>query len=97
MFKYTKHFLKKTEELFGELDYTIRYERGSFQSGYCIVEDRKIAVINRFFDTEARINTLIEIMHKVEIDADKLSEKGLSHYQTLAKSPVLSEPEEANI
>ncbi len=86
MFKYTKHFLKKTEDLFGEIQYVIRYERGSFKSGYCIVEDRKIAVINKFFDTEARINTLIEILNVIEVDLTKLTEGAASHYKALMKS-----------
>ncbi len=49
--RYTQTTLKKLEGLFDELDYSIRYEKGNFQSGYCIVENRRIAVINKFFDT----------------------------------------------
>ncbi len=74
MFKYTSHSLKKLENLFGEMDYTIRYEKGNFQSGYCIVENRKIAVINKFFDTEGRINVLLEILSTIEVDRERLSE-----------------------
>ena len=33
MFKYTKHQLKKIEGLLEEIGYTIRYEKGNFQSG----------------------------------------------------------------
>ena len=73
--RYTLTTLKKLEELFSELDYSIRYEKGNFQSGYCIVENRRIAVVNKFFDTEARINCLLEILTKVEINPDDLSEK----------------------
>ena len=73
--RYTQTTLKKLEELFGELDYAVRYEKGSFQSGYCIVESRKIAVVNKFFDTEARINCLIEILNNLEFDPATLSEK----------------------
>jgi hypothetical protein len=83
--KYTKHFLKKAEDLFAEMDYIIRYERGSFKSGYCIVEDRKIAVINKFFDIEARINTLVEILHLTEIDLERLSETGRSVYKEMTR------------
>jgi hypothetical protein len=75
LMRYTQTTLKKLEELFAELDYTIRYEKGSFQSGYCLVEHRKIAVVNRFFDTEARINCLLDILSKLEYDANDLSEK----------------------
>ncbi len=63
------------EELFGELDYTIRYEKGNFQSGYCLVENRRMAVVNRFFDTEARINCLMEILSNMEFEMELLSEK----------------------
>lgn len=93
MFKYTKHFLKKTEDLFAEIEYIIRYERGSFKSGYCIVEDRKIAVINKFFDTEARINTLIEILNVVKIEEEVLSEGAAAHYKALMKSVLKKEKE----
>ncbi len=58
----TKHGLKKLETLLGELGYTVRYEKGNFQSGYCLVESRRIAIINKFFDTEARISCLFDIL-----------------------------------
>jgi len=72
--RYTQTTLKKLETLFGELDYTIRYEKGNFQSGYCLVENRRIAVVNKFFDTEARINCLLDILSKFEFEPDQLSE-----------------------
>ena len=73
--RYTQTALKKLEELFGELDYAVRYEKGSFQSGYCLVENRRIAVINKFFDTEARINCLLDLLSDMEYDAYNLSPK----------------------
>ena len=73
--RYTQTTLKKIEELFGELDYSIRYEKGNFQSGYCLVENRRIAVVNRFFDTEARINCLMDILSSLEFDLEHLSDK----------------------
>jgi hypothetical protein len=71
--RYSTTTLKKLEELFRELDYTIRYEKGNFQSGYCIVEQRRVAVVNKFFDTEARINSLLEILANLEFDLEQLS------------------------
>ncbi len=75
MLKHTTTTLKKLEELFDELGYEVRYEKGSFQSGYCLVEDRKIAIVNRFFDTEARINVMLDILAQLQPEAEKLSEK----------------------
>ena len=73
--RYTQTTLKKLEDAFGELDYAVRYEKGSFQSGYCLVENRRIAVVNKFFDTEARINCLLDILSRLEVDTENLSEK----------------------
>jgi len=84
--KYTKTTLEKLQKVFDELDYTIRYERGNFQSGYCIVEDRKIAVINKFFDVESRINTLIEILSSIEVDQSVFSDKSLDFYKKASKT-----------
>jgi hypothetical protein len=88
---YTKHTLQKIEELMTELQYTVRYEKGSFQSGYCLVESNKIAVVNRFFETEGRINTLIDILDKIEVNADVLTEKGLKTYKEVRKKAIEKE------
>jgi hypothetical protein len=58
----TKHSLKKLETLLKELGYTVRYEKGNFTSGYCLVEQRRIAIVNRFYDTEGRIGVLSDII-----------------------------------
>jgi len=74
MFKYTQHTLDKIEELLNEAGYNIRYEKGNFKSGYCILEDKKVAVVNKFFSVEARINALIDIISEIELDETLLSE-----------------------
>ena len=73
MFKYNAHLQKKIEDLFGELNYTIRYEKGSFNSGYCILEHKKVVVINKFHALEAKIGALIEILQQIAIDRSVLS------------------------
>ena len=42
--KYTEKTLDKIGKLIEETGYIVRYERGSFQSGFCILEDRKVVV-----------------------------------------------------
>jgi hypothetical protein len=64
---YTITTQKKLEALLEALSYKVRYEKGNFQSGYCLVKDRKVAVINKFFATEARINSLLDIISIIEI------------------------------
>lgn len=85
MIKYTKHTLKKVEELFKTIKYIVRYEKGNFQSGYCIVENKRIAVINKFYDAEARINCLIDILGNIEVDKTALEEKELALYEQLTQ------------
>jgi hypothetical protein len=71
--KYTQHTLDKLEELLSEVDYVIRYERGTFQSGYCILEQKKVVVLNKFLQLEGRINTLVDIISKLVPNPDVLS------------------------
>ncbi|MFZ2900944.1 MAG: hypothetical protein WA004_20090 [Saprospiraceae bacterium] len=85
-FKYTTYALKKLETLFEELEYSVLYEKGNFQSGYCIVQQRKVVVINKFFETEARINTLLEILGLIEVNEEKLSEASRKFLEKVNKS-----------
>ncbi|MEQ9375800.1 hypothetical protein [Imperialibacter roseus] len=76
--KYSKHFLNKLEDIFAESDYILRYEKGSFHSGYCILRDTKIAIVNKYFPLDGKINALLEILKSIEIDPKGLSEKNRS-------------------
>ncbi len=80
-FKYTPATLRKLEQLFGEASFIVRYEKGTFQSGCCLLEDRKVVVVNRFLSTEGRINALLEILPNVAPDAEKISPEWLPFYQ----------------
>ena len=71
--KYTQTTLDKIEKVIEETGYIIRYERGTFQSGFCILEDRKVVVLNKFLQLEGRINTLIELIPQLKIDAETLT------------------------
>ncbi|RYY13014.1 MAG: hypothetical protein EOO04_32640 [Chitinophagaceae bacterium] len=71
--KYTQNTLDKIEKILDEASYVVRYERGTFQSGYCILEDRKVVVLNKFLQTEGRINTLFEIIPQLEIDTESFT------------------------
>ena len=79
--KYTQHNLDKIEKVVEECGYVIRYERGTFQSGYCILQDRKVVVLNKFFQTEGRINTLIDLMPQLEINFDALTHESQKMYE----------------
>ena len=78
--KYTQSTLDKLEKIVEEAGYMTRYERGTFQSGYCILEQKKVVVLNKFLQTEGRINTLIDIIPQLDIQTDKLSEESKKLY-----------------
>ena len=86
MSKYTRHNLQKLEDLYRELKIAVRYEKGNFQSGYCIVTGKDIVIVNKFFDVEARMNTLLEIIEQGKIDLSGLPEEILESYHKLRKS-----------
>ncbi|MBX2843766.1 MAG: hypothetical protein KTR26_18490 [Flammeovirgaceae bacterium] len=73
--KYTKNFLAKLEDLFSETSFILRYEKGSFKSGYCLLKDNKVAIINKYFPLEGRINSLLDIIREIEINPTDLSDK----------------------
>ena len=87
-FKYTPNTLKKLEELYEEARYIIRYEKGNFNSGYCILEDRRVVVINKFFSVEGRINALIEILPSIEVNESELSGDMLKWYKQVKAEPA---------
>ncbi|MBS1687854.1 MAG: hypothetical protein JSS96_03965 [Bacteroidetes bacterium] len=85
-FKYTANTLKKLEQLFEEARYIIRYERGNFNSGYCILEDKRVVVINKFFSTEGRINALMEILPTIDVNEEELSGEMQKWYKQMKET-----------
>ncbi len=83
--KYNPQALNKLEKIFSEAGYVIRYERGNFQSGYCILEDKKVIVLNKFLSTEGRINTAIELLPQLKINYDLLTHESQKMYEEVMK------------
>lgn len=78
--KYTQSTLDKLESVIELSGYVLRYERGTFQSGYCILESKKVVVLNKFLQTEGRINTLIDLIPQLEINPDALPDDNRKLY-----------------
>jgi len=79
--KYTQNTLDKIESIAEQNGYVIRFERGTFQSGYCILQAKKVIVINKFFQTEGRINALIDLLPQLEINFDALTHESQKMYE----------------
>jgi hypothetical protein len=84
--KYTQNVLDKLEAIPEQTGYVLRYERGTFQSGFCILEERKVVVLNKFLQTEGRINTLMDLIPQLNINTELLTEESKKLYlEVMAK------------
>ena len=81
--KYTQTTLDKLEAVVEEAGYVLRYERGTFQSGYCILEQKKVVVLNKFLQLEGRINIMLDLIPQLEINTELLSEESQKLYQDI--------------
>jgi hypothetical protein len=83
-FKYNAALLKKVEDILKEGGYTVRYEKGNFQNGFCILEKRRVVVINKFHEAEAKINSMMEILRTIkDIELENLSNESASLYKQI--------------
>ncbi|WP_026752639.1 hypothetical protein [Sediminibacterium sp. C3] len=88
--KYTQSTLNKLEDILGESDYVVRYERGTFQSGWCLLESRRVVVLNKFLNIEGRINTLMELIPQLDIQFDKLTLESQKLYEEVVRKAVIT-------
>lgn len=84
--KYTTQFLSKLEDIFSESDYMLRYEKGNFNSGYCLLKETHIAIVNKYYPLEGKVNALIEILKQIELNTDKMTDKNKKLYQEIHQS-----------
>ena len=83
--KPTQATLNKLEKILDEANYIVRYERGTFQSGYCILEAKKVVVLNKFLSVEGRINTLIDLLPQIKLNFDLLTHESQKLYEEIIK------------
>ena len=81
--KYTQATLEKAEKILDEARYVVRYERGTFQSGYCILEQKKVVVLNKFLQVEGRINTLLDIIPQLDMQPESLTPESRKMYEAI--------------
>ncbi|QCK14783.1 hypothetical protein [Mangrovivirga cuniculi] len=86
--KYTKSFLNKLEDVFAESDYILRYEKGNFKSGYCILNDNKVVIVNKYYTLEGKVSCLIEILGQVDLNTKDLCDKNRNFYLELTQTSL---------
>ncbi|MBE0645139.1 MAG: hypothetical protein IH600_13735 [Bacteroidetes bacterium] len=81
--------LEELRETCEHLGYKIRYEKGDFDGGHCILKEERLLVVNRRFTIEKKITTVARALSELGVDAvfvkpavraliDKEREKGES-------------------
>ncbi len=84
--RYTKSFLNKLEEIISESDYVLRYEKGNFRPGYCLLRDKKIAIVNKYYPLEGKINALLDLVNDIHPDIIRLSDKNKKLYLEITQT-----------
>ncbi len=87
--KYTRPFLSKLEDVFVESDFVLRYEKGNFKAGYCVLKDMKVAVVNKYYSLEGKINCLCDILRTISVDESRMSDKNKQLYHSIRKQEAV--------
>jgi len=75
MLTLTTHTLEKLELLLKSAGYRVRYEKGNFKTGACMLLSSKVIVVNKFSNLESKIHALTELIRELDIDLNLLDDK----------------------
>jgi len=88
MLTLTNHTLEKLENLLKCAGYKVRYEKGNFKTGACLLLNSRMIVVNKFSNLESKIQSLLELIRQLEIDPKLLDEKQLAFLQTIKQTEL---------
>ena len=63
-----KQVLIELEEVVMRTGYKIRYEKGNFEGGYCVLRDSSLIVVNNRGEMEKRISIVCRCLKEIGID-----------------------------
>lgn len=75
MLHYNENTLKKVETLYKSLGYHVRNGKGTFNTGCCLLEKKKVIVVNSFHSVEAKISALVDLLPEMQPDTNLLNEE----------------------
>ncbi len=85
---YTQHTLDKLEALIKTLGFKLRYEKGNFKTGSCVLEKDRIVIVNKFSNLESKINSLADLIQRSETDENLLDEKQKAFLYVLKQTKI---------
>jgi hypothetical protein len=86
MLTLTPHTLEKLEMLLKTAGYKVRYEKGNFKTGACLLQNSKIIVVNKFSNMESRILSISELIRELDFDLNLLDDKQVAMVQQLKQT-----------
>ncbi|NVM67049.1 hypothetical protein FHW88_005370 [Mucilaginibacter sp. SG538B] len=84
----TNHTLEKLELLLKTAGYKVRYEKGNFKTGACLLLNSKMIVVNRFSNLESKILALVELLRELEVDYKLLDDKQITFLQEIKQTKL---------
>ncbi len=72
---YTQHTLEKLESLLKSLGFKLRYEKGNFKTGSCLLENNRVILVNKYSNLESKINALADLLQRSETNDTLLEDK----------------------
>ncbi len=63
-----KQMLTELEEVADKLGFKVRYEKGNFAGGYCILKESRLLVVNSRNEIERRIIIVAKSLKEIGID-----------------------------
>jgi hypothetical protein len=88
MLTLTTHTLEKLELLLKSAGYKVRYEKGNFKTGACLLQSSKVIVINRFSNLESKILAIVDLARDLEIDYTLLDDKQTAFLQQIKQTKL---------
>jgi hypothetical protein len=61
--------LEELRQTCEQLGYRIRYEKGDFDGGHCILREQRLLIVNRRFTVDRKIATVARALGELGIDA----------------------------
>ena len=82
--------IKKLENLLKDAGYLLRYEKGNFNSGHCLLKDKKVVIINKYFTDDVKFQKLMDIVQIVDFQEGLgLTEASLKVWEKLFPAKVV--------
>lgn len=63
-----EEILQELKSVADQLGATVRFEKGDFKGGYCIIHDKKVVVINKMTNLQKKVMILSSALKELGVD-----------------------------